>query len=276
MQVYRRMDIGTAKPSVEERRSIPHHLLDIVDVTEPFDAARFARFAHAAIRDIQSRRRVPVLAGGTGLYFKAVIEGVGEAPSADSALRSELESTALDELLAELQQRDPALYARIDKKNPRRVIRAIEVIRQTGRPFSEQRSTWQTGSRENAYTAFVLTRSTDDLRHRIDVRVEEMFQRGLVEETRALMRSGLTQNRTAMQALGYRQVAEYLDGERSLPETIELVKVRTRQYAKRQLTWFRRHLNAQWFELLPETAVTETSQKIIALAVVHPRTSDTR
>ena len=266
MQVYRGMDIGTAKPSIEERRSIPHHLLDIVDVTEPFDAARFARLAHAAMRDIQSRNRVPVLTGGTGLYFKAVIEGVGEAPSADPALRSKLESTALDELLAELQQCDPALYARIDKKNPRRVIRAIEVIRQTGRPFSEQRSNWQTASpAENLSASVVLTRSTDDLRHRIDIRVEEMFQRGLVEETRELMRGGLAQNRTAMQALGYRQVAEYLDGKLSLPDTIALVKVRTRQYAKRQLTWFRRHLNAQWIELLPGSTAAEAANTIGAL-----------
>ena len=266
MQVYRGMDIGTAKPSVEERGAIPHHLLDVVNVTEPFDAARFARLAHAAISDIQSRNRVPVLAGGTGLYFKAILEGVGEAPSANPALRSQLEAMALDDLLAELEQRDPALYARIDKKNPRRVIRAIEVIRQTGRPFSEQRSTWQAASpAQRPYGAVVLTRSTDDLRHRIDVRVEEMFQRGLVDETRALIRGGLTQNRTAIQALGYRQVAEYLEWQRSLPETIELVKVRTRQYAKRQLTWFRRHLKADWIQLLPETAAAETSKRTVEL-----------
>jgi tRNA dimethylallyltransferase len=262
MQVYRGMDIGTAKPSAEERRRVPHHLLDVADLTETFDAARFAKLARAAIGDIQSRKRVPILCGGTGLYFKAVTEGVGESPAAEPALRRELESAHLTELLAELKRRDPKMYGQIDRNNPRRVIRAIEVIRLTGRPFSEQRVPWNAAA-PSAASAHVLARSMPDLRARIDRRVDEMFRRGLVEETRALLERGLAGNRTAIQALGYRQVVEHLEGERALAETIELVKVRTRQYAKRQLTWFRRHLRAEPVHLEPETDPSEVARQIV-------------
>ena len=261
MQVYRGMDIGTAKPSDEERRFIPHHLVDVVNVGEAFDAARFARLARSAVEEIQARKRVAILVGGTGLYFRALIDGLGDAPPADPALRRELEATPLEHLLAELEQRDPSVHEHIDKRNARRVVRAIEVIRLTGRKFSEQRSDWK-GKAVNA-TAFVMSRSMEDLRRRIEVRVDEMFNRGLVEETRALMAVGLADNQTAMQAIGYRQVAEYLDGKRSLAQTIDLVKVRTRQYAKRQLTWFRRHLDAEWLDIPPETEDGDSIKRII-------------
>ena len=143
MQVYRGLDIGTAKPSPAARARVPHHLIDVVDLTEPFDAAQFLRLAHRAVADIQGRGRLPILCGGTGLYFKAFLEGLGQAPPADAALRAALEATPLPELLRELAERDPATYERIDRQNPRRVIRAIEVIRLTGKPFSAQRADWQ-------------------------------------------------------------------------------------------------------------------------------------
>ena len=154
MQVYRGLDIGTAKPSPAERARVPHHLIDICDLTESFDAAQFARLAHRAVAEIQSRGRVPILCGGTGLYFKAFLEGLGEAPSADAKLRAELEATPLENLLEELRERDPAAYEKIDKKNPRRVIRAVEVIRLTGKPFSEQRA--ELGS-PNVHTRHAVT-----------------------------------------------------------------------------------------------------------------------
>src|SRR5256714_1095520 len=132
MQVYRGMDIGTAKPSAQERARVPHHLIDVAELTEPFDAARFGRLAHQAMAEIQARGRVSILCGGTGLYFKAFLEGLGEAPPADAALRAELEVSPLPQLLRELEQRDPDAFARIDRENPRRVIRALEVIRLTG------------------------------------------------------------------------------------------------------------------------------------------------
>jgi tRNA dimethylallyltransferase len=263
MQVYRGLDIGTAKPSTDERARVRHHLIDVVDLTEAFDAAQFLRLANAAVAEIQARGRAPILCGGTGLYFKAFLDGLGDTPSGDAQLRTRLEATPLPELLTELAERDPKTYQRIDRKNLRRVVRAVEVIRLTGRPFSEQRAEWVASeSKVQSPSAFAslqrdkqskvavgLSRKTDDLRGRIDARVEAMFQRGLVDETRRLLDRGLAENKTAMQALGYRQVVEHLRGERSLPETIELVKTRTRQFAKRQMTWFKRQLPVHWLEL---------------------------
>lgn len=263
MQVYRGLDIGTAKPTPAERARVPHHLIDIAELTETFDAARFVALARAAVSEIQLRGRVPILCGGTGLYFKGLLEGLGEAPPSDTTMRAELEATPLEQLLAELRERDPKLFAKIDRQNPRRVVRAVEVIRLTGRPFSAQRAEWSHASRVTDH-AFGITRATDDLRSRIDARVDAMFRRGLVDETRHLLTRGLEQNRTAMQAIGYRQVVEHLRGERSLEATIELVKVRTRQYAKRQLTWFRKYAPFTWLELAPEISPAAVVEQITA------------
>ncbi len=274
MQVYRGLDIGTAKPSPAERARVRHHLVDVVELTAPFDAAQFTRLARRAVAEIQERNRVPILCGGTGLYFKAFLEGLGEAPSSDVSLRSELEATPLPDLLRELAARDPVTYERIDRRNPRRIIRAVEVIRLTGKPFSDQRATWQMpASSPHQPVGFGLTRASADLHRRIDARVEQMFQAGLVAETEALLARGLAENKTAMQALGYRQVVEHLRGQRTLAETIELVKIRTRQFAKRQLTWFRRQLRLMWIKIEPaETAVdiAERLTRYLAVAIgVH-------
>lgn len=260
MQVYRGLDIGTAKATVIERARVPHHLIDVVELAEPFDAAKFVMLAQQAVAEIQARGRVPIFCGGTGLYFKAYLEGLGEAPPADEALRAELESIPLAELLRELEQRDPVTFAKIDRNNPRRVVRALEVIRLTGVAFSTQRADWNSPSilPPPSSQFFCLTRPGADLHARINARVDEMFAAGLVEEARQLLRCGLAQNKTALQAIGYRQVVEYLRGERALPETIELVKIKTRQFAKRQLTWFRKHAQAQWVELNSGSVLTET------------------
>ena len=274
MQVYRGLDIGTAKPSPANRARVPHHLIDICDLTESFDAAQFARLAHRTVAEIQSRGHVPVLCGGTGLYFKAFLEGLGEAPSANPRLRAELEATPLENLLAELRERDPATFEKIDKKNPRRVVRALEVIRLTGQPFSKQRAEWNVlpaSSPEDLKSeiparcrnhVFCLIRQPADLHARINARVDAMFKRGLMDETHELLKHGLEQNKTAMQAIGYRQVVEHLHGERSLKETIELVKIRTRQFAKRQLTWFRAQKNLEWIELEPDESLEKCARKI--------------
>jgi len=275
MQVYRGLDIGTAKPSVEERRRVPHQLIDVVDLSESFDAAQFCRRAHEAVEDIHSRRRLPILCGGTGLYFKAFLQGLGDLPPAEPKLRAELEATPLAKLLRELAERDPATYSSIDCRNPRRVIRALEVIRSTGRPFSEQRSDWAHatchattpspgGARIGDHAFFVLRRPSIDLRRRIDLRVEAMFRDGLVAETQTLLGRGLSDNRTAMQALGYRQVVEHLEGKRSLPETIELVKTKTRQFAKRQLTWFRHQFEPMWVDLAEKEPAEAIADRILA------------
>jgi tRNA dimethylallyltransferase len=260
MQVYRGMDIGTAKPSPEERVRIPHHLVDVAEITEHFDAAQFARLAHQAVAEIQNRHRVPILCGGTGLYFRAFFEGVGSAPPADPLLRKKLEETPLPVLLKELAERDPAAYQRIDRNNPRRIIRAVEVIRVSGKPFSEQKADWSSAS--PGVPAFGLRRNTKDLHERINRRVDAMFAQGLVEETRQLLERGLSENAIAMQALGYRQVAEHLRGERSLEETIELVKLRTRQFAKRQMTWFRHQMSLQWIDAARDQPSHELADQI--------------
>ena len=274
MQVYRGLDIGTAKPSPADRLRVPHHLIDAVDLDEPFDAAKFVILARRAVMEIQSRGRVPILCGGTGLYFKAFREGLGEAPPADTRLRAELEATPLPELLRELAAGDPAGYETIDRQNPRRVVRAVEVIRLTSKPFSELKARWgerplepitnkAEGGRQKV-EGFGLSRQPEDLRRRIDARVDEMFRRGLVAETEQLLKRGLPENKTAMQALGYRQVVGHLRGERNLPETIELVKIRTRQFAKRQMTWFRRQMNLEWIEVGPADPPKSVAEKIFS------------
>ena len=275
MQVYRGLDIGTAKPSPAERARAPHHLIDICDLTENFDAAQFIRHAQKAVEEIQARNKIPIFCGGTGLYFKAYLSGLGEAPGTNPELRAELEAAPFEVLLRELRERDPAAYEQIDKQNPRRVIRAVEVIRLTGKPFSAQRARWgetpgepvfadgHHGSRgRSPHQLYCLTRSAPDLHARINARVDAMFARGLADETRELLKHGLAQNKTAMQAIGYRQVVEHLRGERSLTETIELVKSRTRQFTKRQLTWFRRHGNCEWIELKLNESPEECARKI--------------
>jgi tRNA dimethylallyltransferase len=267
MQVYRGLDIGTAKPSSEDRARVPHHLIDVVDVTEAFDAAQFVRLAHEAVAEIESRGRVPIMCGGTGLYFKAFLEGLGEAPPADPALREELENAPLADLLEELKASDPAAYEKIDQRNARRVVRAVEVIRLTGKPFASQRAHWCAAPRSTQHGLGVM-RLAADLRARIDARVDEMFGRGLVAETERLLKRGLAQNKTAMQALGYRQVVEHLRGERPLRETIELVKIRTRQFARRQMTWFRRQMQLSWLELAPLESAEAAVERLLSTQTV--------
>lgn len=263
MQVYRGLDIGTAKPSVEERARTAHYLVDVAEINEEFDAARFVRLAQGAFEQIQARGKLPVLCGGTGLYFNALLHGLGSAPTGLRELRAELEAAPVSRLLQELEQRDPVAYARIDQRNIRRVIRAIEVIRLTGRPFSLQRADWSEAKAGTAQLPiFGLTRRPEDLRQRIDRRVDIMFRRGLVAETEALLKHGLERSRTAGQALGYRQAMEYLRGARSLPETIALVKTRTRQFAKRQMTWFRRQLPVNWIEVASEQSAGQIAEKV--------------
>jgi tRNA dimethylallyltransferase len=262
MQVYRGLDIGTAKPTSEERASVPHHLIDVAELNECFDAAKFVRLARQTVQEIQGRGRTPIFCGGTGLYLKAYLEGLGDAPSSNRDLRTELEKMPMEVLLRELKERDPVTYEKVDRQNPRRVIRALEVIRLTGRPFSEQRAKWDT-SVPRVENLFGIQRAPGDLQRRIDARVEMMFRRGLIAETSSLLSRGLEQNLTAMQAIGYRQVAEHLRGERSLAETIELVKIRTRQFAKRQMTWFRRQFQLTWIAADNEDTNENIARKIL-------------
>jgi tRNA dimethylallyltransferase len=270
MQVYRGLDLGTAKPTAAERSRVPHHLIDVVGLTEAFDAAKFVQLAGVAVAEIQARGRVPILCGGTGLYFNAWLNGLGEAPAPDPALRAELEALPLPALLDELARRDLPTFDEVDLQNRRRVVRAVEVIRLTGRAFSAQRAAWPDRAPALAGRSFGLLRPRADLVRRIDQRVEVMFRAGLVDETRRLLEVGLGQNRTALQAIGYRQVVEHLRGERGRLETIEWVKIRTRQFAKRQLTWFRGQLDLEWLEVSADETPAQTAAELLA-RLARPR-----
>jgi tRNA dimethylallyltransferase len=266
MQVYRGLDIGTAKPSASDRIRVPHHLIDVAELAESFDAARFIELATAAEAEIRKRGRLPIFCGGTGLYFNAWFNGLGDAPSGDHAIRAELEAAPLKALLVELEAKDPATFAVIDRRNPRRIVRALEVIRLTGKPFSAQRAEWkgEKAQRQAKFPPiFGLRRSAEDLRRRIERRVDGMFADGLVAETRALMGKGLEGNRTAMQALGYRQVVGHLRGELAHSEAVALVKLKTWQFARRQMTWFRNQLPVQWLDVAPNESVGCIANRIM-------------
>lgn len=262
MQVYRGMDIGTAKPTPDEQVGIPHHLIDCAGLEETYDAARFVREANEAERQIER----PIYCGGTGLYFQARLEGLGETPQADAAMRTAIEAMRHEERLAELEAADSLTFERIDQQNPRRVVRALEVIRMTGKPFSEQRAEWQNTVPANF---FLIEREREDLRTRIEARVDRMIAAGLVEETCSL-RAALENNRVAQQALGYRQVIRHLRGELDLPDTVALVKSRTWQFARRQMTWFRRLQGVVSIAVSAEEAPSETARRILSHCRIEP------
>ncbi len=255
MQVYSGLDVGTAKPTPKERAAVKHHLVDALKIEETFDAARFIELTKGVIEKIKQ----PIFCGGTGLYYKAWLQGLGDSPRGTPKLRANLETQETKILLAELQQKDPNTYEGIDKKNRRRIVRAVEVIRLTGETFSGQRAEWTNEAPENF---FVLEREREDLRGRIDARVDAMFKGGLVAETCSL-RSALEANAVARQALGYRQVIEHLQGERNLPDTVARVKARTWRFARRQMTWFRKMNGTRTLKVASDEGPTIIAQRIV-------------
>lgn len=264
MQVYRGLDIGTAKPSLEERARAPHHLIDVVELSESFDAARFVAMAGEAMGAIQARGRVPILCGGTGLYFNALRSGLGSAPAPDSELRATLEATSTEELLSELARVDFATFDEIDLQNRRRIVRAVEVYRLTGRPFSSMRASWGDMPKGWQGRAFGIVRDRADLVGRIERRVDGMLAKGLVEETRGLLGRGLERNATAMQAIGYRQVVEHLRGEIGPIGMRDRILIKTRQFSRRQGTWFRGQMDLDWLEVGMRETGEEIAERILA------------
>ncbi|HEX6972188.1 MAG TPA: tRNA (adenosine(37)-N6)-dimethylallyltransferase MiaA [Limnochordia bacterium] len=259
MQVYRGMDIGTAKPTLSERRGIPHHALDIVDPGEPFSVIDFRRVADTCIADILSRGRLPILAGGTGLYVRAVTEAFTFAQDgSDPALRERYERLAAREGPAGLHARlalvDPESAARLHPNDVRRVIRALEVFERSGKPLSAHGSGSDTGPfaalRPPRYrAAFVgLIRPRSELYARINARAVEQIRRGFVREVRRLLWGGLDITSPPAQGLGYREIIAYVRGACDLDHTLRRIQTRTRHYAKRQLTWFRRDPRIVWFD----------------------------
>ncbi|CAB4372066.1 MAG: tRNA (adenosine(37)-N6)-dimethylallyltransferase MiaA [Actinobacteria bacterium] len=248
MQVYRGMDIGTAKISVEERQGIPHHLLDVLDVNQDSTVAWYQISAREVIDEIHSRGKSVVMVGGTGLYIKAVIDELNfpdTDPMVRHTLNKEAEELGIDAMFARLEKLDPAAAIAIDRANLRRIIRALEVIEITGKPFTANLPR-EESIRYPEARQFGLVMDRELLSERIDQRVNTMFEQGFVEEVQKLIPGGLLDGRTAQRALGYSQIVSHLQGEISLDAAIEETKRATRQYARRQETWFSRDARIKW------------------------------
>lgn len=267
MAVYRGMDIGTAKPTAAERARVPHHLIDLVEPDVEFSIAEYVAAAHRAVDDIRMRGRAPLFVGGTPLYLKALLRGLFVGPAADWEFRRRMEAEAAERgeqhLHTRLAEVDPQAAARLHPRDRRRIIRALEVLERTGQTLSSQQQQFDRARPADECRCFVLDRPRAELVARIDSRVDAMFAAGLVEETRSLLASHTTLSRTAGQAVGYREVIEHLRGERDLPATVELVKLRTRQFAKRQMTWFRSLSECRTVAVSGEIDATEVADRIV-------------
>jgi tRNA dimethylallyltransferase len=253
---YRGMDIGTAKPTPEQRQQIPHHLIDVADPDEPWSLATFQSAARQAIAEIHARQRLPFLVGGTGQYIHAVIEAWQVPPvEPQPALRQALERWAQqitpEGLHARLAVLDPDAAMRIEPRNLRRIVRALEVILSTGRRFSGQRS-----QASSPYRVLILglSRPRSELYARVDARIQEMLEAGLVEEVRGLLDQGYSPKLPALSAIGYQEIVNYLSGKTSLDEAVAQIKRKTRVFVRRQANWFKRdNVEILWFEVSPGT-----------------------
>ena len=252
MQIYRTMDIGTAKPTKEEMGGIPHHMIDVADPEEDFSVARYVEMAARCVDDVLERGKLPIVAGGTGLYIDSLLSGRTFAPfSPDSALRGELERELEEKggqaMLEALAQVDPEAAQRLHPNDHKRIIRALEVYRSTGKTITQHnRETQAIPPRYNALTIGLAFQDRQAMWRRIDQRVDEMVAAGLEDEVRRLLTSGISPKCTAMQAIGYKEFTQALSGEMTWQEAADVVKLRSRQYAKRQLTWFGRNPNTRW------------------------------
>ena len=269
MQVYRGMDIGTAKPTLEERQGIAHHLLDVADPGEPFSVGKYVELADAAVQDILRRGRLAIVVGGTGLYMDSLILGRRFAvPS--TGQRAKLERLAdergIDEILSMLQKADPETAARLHPSDRKRIIRAMEVFLETGTPISRHDAlSRQQPPRYEPLWLGIRFASRAELYARIERRVDEMLRQGLLGEVEALLARGLDPNATALQAIGYKELVPVVRGETDLDTAVALLKQSSRRYAKRQLTWFGKNERIRWLraeeEILPQ-----------ALSIVHAST----
>lgn len=252
MQIYRGMTIGSAAPTAEEMEGVPHHMVGVADPHESWSVARFAEEADRCVQDILNRGRLPVLVGGTGLYLDAVITGRKFAPGASGGavrreLERELEEGGIEPLLARLREVDPQAAERLHPADTKRILRALEVYRETGKTISRHNA--ETAALPRRYAPLYIGlafREREDMRVMIDQRVDRMMESGLLDEVRALRDAGVPPTATAFQAIGYKELLPVLDGEAEMPAAIEEIKLRSRQYAKRQLTWLRRNPDIRW------------------------------
>ncbi|WP_410568679.1 tRNA (adenosine(37)-N6)-dimethylallyltransferase MiaA [Amycolatopsis sp. cmx-4-61] len=249
MQLYRGMDIGTAKATAAERRGVPHHLLDVLDVTETASVAAYQRHARAEIERLLAGGRVPVLAGGSGLYVQAVLDDLrfpGTDPAVRARLDAEAEELGTPALYTRLGERDPVAAAKILPTNTRRIVRALEVIEITGEPFSANLP--EPGPARYGTVVIGIDRDAGELDERVNERVERMFRAGLVDEVRELEKRGLREGKTASRALGYQQVLAELDGEGDFAAAAAATAQATRRFVRKQRSWFRRDQRIHWFD----------------------------
>ena len=250
--VYRGFDIGTDKLPVEQRRGIPHHLIDIVEATEVYTAATFARDAARTIREIHGRDRLPILVGGTGFYYRALVRGLFPGPGADDALRARLNRVAdrrgVERLHRMLQRADPVSAARIMPRDRKRLVRALEVYLSTGRPLTEHFSRTSSLIADCEVVSLALRLESSVISERVTRRVDEQFARGIVAEVKGLLARGVPPTARPFGGLVYRQVMEMLAGVRGEDETRALIAQENRRYARRQLIWFRKEPNLVWFD----------------------------
>lgn len=250
MQVYRGMNIGTAKPTPKEMRGVPHHMLDVADPWEDYSVARYVEAASAHTDDILCRGRLPIVAGGTGLYIDHLLAGREFAPFSGrwrETLRERREKEGIEPLYVELERVDPQRAARLPLNDEKRILRALEVWYETGETITAHDArTRDLPPRYEALRIGLNFRDRAILRERIDRRVDRMMEQGLAEEVRGLLSAGVPEGCTAMQAIGYKELTAALDGEKSMETAVQEIKLRSRQYAKRQITWFRREKNIKW------------------------------
>ncbi|MBQ7049989.1 MAG: tRNA (adenosine(37)-N6)-dimethylallyltransferase MiaA [Firmicutes bacterium] len=263
MQVYRGMDIGTAKVTSEEMQGVPHHLIDILEPHEEWNVMEFCRLAAEKIDEIASRGRLPILAGGTGFYIHALAYGAEFEEETKSEVREQLEKRSDEDLYAYLQQVDPASCETIHMNNRKRVIRALEYYEQTGNRMSELNARLK--EKEAVYDLCFLVLDLDRavLYERIDRRVDIMLEQGLVDEVRRLRDAGYHREMVSMKGLGYKEILAYLDGEISLEEAVYVLKRDTRHFAKRQLTWMRREKDVTFLNREPVETLVERAEKVV-------------
>ncbi|MCA9268163.1 MAG: tRNA (adenosine(37)-N6)-dimethylallyltransferase MiaA [Planctomycetales bacterium] len=270
MAIYREMDVGTAKPTPEQRRRVPHHLLDLVDPSEEFSLAEYVDAAHVAAAEVHARGKRALFVGGTPLYLKSLLRGLYTGPPPDWDFRREVADetarvgvAALHERLAQV---DPLSAARLHPNDQRRIIRALEVYRVAGKPLSHMQTQFERGRPAEACRVFVLQWPRVQLHRRIETRVDAMFQQGLVEEVRQLLAQHASLSRTASQAVGYCEAIAQLQGERSPDECREATKTRTRRFARRQETWFRSLSECRLVEVKGESDLDAAAERIAAAA----------
>ena len=255
--VYRGMDIGTDKPAPANLARVPHHLVDVVEPSETLTVAAFQSLARAAVEDVAARGRLPLLVGGSGLYFRALVDAL-EFPGTDTGVRRRLEEEAAAmgpiALYERLRSVDPQAAGRIDPMNARRTVRALEVLEVTGRPFSAFRTAWDQHQSVYDLAAVGISEARDELDRRIEARVDAQIARGLVAEVEALVERGMRASATSVQALGYAQVLAHLDGRLTLDQAVDEAKRRTRRFARRQLRWFQADPRVRWFTSDPTAA----------------------